>query len=302
MDQSPKSSPHPGDANEITREYLDSLLIEMRHLDNVLPSTKLSLFGKSFDTPVMIAAFSHLDKFRYHDDGMVEIARAAKNKNAVNWAGMGSEEELERIIATGAATIKIIKPYRDNERILKKMEHAKQAGALAVGMDIDHSFNGAGEYDNIRGDQMEPKTLVELKALVQATSLPFIVKGVLSAQDAVKCAEAGVEGIVVSHHHGIMKYAIPPLMVLPKIVAAVGDKMPVFVDCGISSGYDVFKALALGATAACVGRAILEPLKESGADGAGKWLEQMTRELAGAMAHTGSPDIGQIDSGLIWRR
>ncbi|HML46025.1 MAG TPA: alpha-hydroxy-acid oxidizing protein, partial [Clostridia bacterium] len=114
MEKNQMPPPRPGDANRITREYLDSLLIEMRHLDGVLPSTKMELYGRGFGTPVMMAAFSHLDAFHYHDDGMAEIARAAYAANALNWAGMGSEEELERILATGAATIKIIKPYRDN--------------------------------------------------------------------------------------------------------------------------------------------------------------------------------------------
>lgn len=291
-----------GDSAQITRDYFDSLLIEMRHLDGVLPSTKLELFGKTFDTPIMMAAFSHLDKFKICEDGMFEIARAAAAANAVNFAGMGSEEELERIIGTGAATVKIIKPYVDNERILRKIEHAERAGALAVGMDIDHSFNRRGEYDNVLGEEMSPKTVDEIKMLVKATKLPFIVKGVLSVTDAIKCAEAGVKGIVVSHHHGIIDYAIPPLMILPEIVRAVGSKMKIFVDCGIESGYDVFKAIALGADAACVGRAILGPLGDGCADAACKWIEAETAVLAGIMARTGSATLKSIDASLLHKK
>lgn len=292
---------NPGDSNRITREYLDSLRIEMRHLDGVLPSTELMLYGRRFDTPVMTAAFSHLAGFHYHDDGMAEIARAARRMNAVNWAGMGSEEELEHILETGAATIKIIKPYKDDARIFQKIAHARRAGALAVGMDIDHSFNRAGEYDLVLDDEMRPKTFDQLKAFVEAAEgLPFVVKGVLSERDAESCAKAGVKGIVVSHHHGIMDYAVPPLMILPRIANAVGSEMPIFVDCGIATGYDTFKALALGATAVCVGRAVLEPLKKEGAEGAFKYMRQMTRELAGVMARTGSPDIAHIERSVIW--
>jgi len=290
------------DSSKITRDFLDSLLIEMRHLDSVLPSTRFELFGKTFDTPIMMAAFSHLDTFKIHEDGMVEIARAAAAANAVNFAGMGSEDELERIIETGAATVKIIKSYADNERILRKIEHAESAGALAVGMDIDHSFNRRGEYDNVLGDEMRPKTTDELKMFVKATKLPFIVKGVLSVIDAVKCAEAGVQGIVVSHHHGIIDYAVPPLMILPEIVKAVGGKLKIFVDCGIDSGYDVFKALALGADAACVGRAILGPLSKGGADAARNWLESETAVLAGIMARTGSATLQDIDASLLHKK
>ena len=63
-----------------------------------------------------------------------------------------------------------------------------------------------------------------------------------------------------------MNYAIPPLMILPKIVEVIGGRIPIFVDCGVESGMDVFKALALGADAVCVGRALMDPLKE-GAEG-----------------------------------
>ena len=292
---------NPGDSNRITREYLDSLRIEMRHLDGVLPSTELELYGRRFDTPVMTAAFSHLAGFHYHEDGMAEIARAAHRMNAVNWAGMGSEEELEQILETGAATIKVIKPYKDDARVFQKIAHARRVGALAVGMDIDHSFNRAGEYDLVQDDEMRPKSFDQLKAFVEAAEgLPFVVKGVLSERDAEKCAKAGVKGVIVSHHHGIMDYAVPPLQILPRIVKAIGSEMPIFVDCGIATGYDAFKALALGATAVCVGRAVLEPLMKEGAEGAWKYMRQMTRELAGVMARTGSPDITHIDRSVIW--
>jgi len=288
------------DSNEITREYFDSLLLEMRHIDSVLPSTKLELYGEVFDTPIMMAALSHLHNVR--ENGMVEMAKGALAANAVNWAGMGDEAELEAITATGARTIKIIKPYVDNDYIFHRIEHAERCGVLAVGMDLDHSFGSSGQYDNVLGKQMAPKSLEELKSFVKATKLPFIVKGVLSEQDAYKCLEAGVKGIVVSHHHGIMNYAVPPLMILPRIAKVINHRIPIFVDCGVSSGMDAFKALALGADAVCAGRVIIEPLRENGADGVKNQIKKMTEELAGAMARTCSPDIRHIDPSVIWHR
>ena len=88
------------DSNEITREYFDSLLLEMRHIDTVIPSTKLELYQEVFDTPIMMAALSHLNNI--HEHGMAEMAKGAYATNAVNWAGMGDEEEHEEITATGA--------------------------------------------------------------------------------------------------------------------------------------------------------------------------------------------------------
>jgi len=289
-----------GDANQITREYFDSLLIEMRHIDAVVPDTTLDLYGETFSTPVMMAALSHLE--RCHPEGMTEMARGAKAANAVMWAGMGDYDELERITATGAKTIKIIKPYADNDEIFRKIEHAEKCGCIAVGIDVDHSFGWNGEYDVVIGLKMTGKSLDEISNFVKSTKLPFIIKGVLSTQDARKCIEAGVNGIVVSHHHGILDYAIPPLMALPDIVKVINGKMPIFVDCGVESGTDVFKAIALGATAVSVGRAMMGPLSESGADGIVKTVQNITAQLKGAMARTCSHDISGIDASLIWKK
>lgn len=289
-----------GDSNQITREYFDSLLIEMRHIDSVLPSTKLELYGQTFSTPVMTAALSHLDGC--HPNGMVEMARGAFKADTVMWTGMGEEAELEAITATGAKTIKIIKPHADNNVIFRKIEHAEKCGAFAIGMDIDHAFNNSGSYDNVMGLPMTGKTLEEIKSFIRATKLPFIIKGVLSEQDTFKCLEAGVKGIVVSHHHGIMDYAVPPLMILPKIARIVKGSMPIFVDCGVTNGIDVFKALALGATAVSVGRTLMGSLTEAGAEGVKGKIEDITRELAGVMARTCSKDISSIDPSVIWRK
>lgn len=172
-----------GDANQITRQYFDSLLVEMRHIDSVLPSTRLELYGETFSTPIMMAALSHL-KGRY-ESGMVELAKASFAMHSVMWAGMGDEEELDQILATGARTIKIIKPYADNERVLRKIAHAQRNGALAVGMDLDHAFNRNGEYDNVLGFGMAPRTLDDIRGYVKSTKLPFIIKGVLGVKEAL---------------------------------------------------------------------------------------------------------------------
>lgn len=290
----------PWDSDQITRDYFDSLLVEMRHIDAVIPSTKLELYGEIFNTPVMMAALSHLGNVR--ENGMVEMARGALAANAVNWSGMGGEDELAAITATGARTIKIIKPYADHDTIFRKIEHAERCGVLALGMDVDHSFGGNGQVDVVLGEKMKPMSLSELKEFIKSTKLPFIIKGVLSEQDACKAIEAGAKGIVVSHHHGIMKCAVPPLFILPRIAKVINHQIPVFVDCGIMSGMDVFKALALGADAVSVGRAIMDPLKKNGSEGVKDQIIKMTEELAGVMARTCSRDIKSIDPTVICHR
>ena len=148
---------------------------------------------------------------------------------------------------------------------------------------------------------MEVKSSADLKRYIDSTDLPFIIKGVLSVQDALKCAEIGVKGIVVSHHGGRLNYAVPPLYVLPDIVKAVGDKMPVFVDCGISSGMDAYKALALGATAVSVGNHLIPVLKKGGAQAVADRINAMTEELKGAMAYTGVKNMKEFDPTVIHR-
>lgn len=286
-----------GDAIQITRDYFDAILIEMRHLDAVAPSTRTQVFGQAFETPIMMAALSHLERVR--EGGMVLMAEGARAAGAVMWCGMGDEAELERIVATGASTVKIIKPYADRGILRGKIAHAKACGVLAVGMDIDHQFDRRGQHDVVQGQAMAPVSAGELAALVRATDLPFVVKGVLSAQDARKCAQAGVAGIVVSHHNGLIPYAVPPLMALPEIVDAVGGKMRVFVDCGIESGADAYKALALGADAVSVGKPMMAALKEGGAEAVAEKTRGMTAELAGIMARTCMARVADIEPTVL---
>lgn len=288
------------DSNQITREYFDSLLIEMRHIDSDIPDTTIHLFGQEFSMPIATAALSHLNGTA--ENGMVKMAKGARMADALCFSGMGEKEELQAMCATGAKVIKIVKPHADNAAVFSKIREAEEAGAFGVGMDIDHAFSWDGNYDNVVGLPMKPKSLEEMRSFVKSTALPFIVKGVLSVQDAVKCLEIGAAGIIVSHHHGIMSSAVPPLMVLPKIKEVIGNRIPIFVDCCVESGMDAFKALALGADAVCVGRAIMPPLKESGAEGVRDKLVMMNRELMAVMERTAFRKLSKIDGSVIYHR
>lgn len=288
---------HAGDANRITREYIDSLLIEMRHIGAVAPDTAFTLFGHRFDTPVATAALSHLKGLE--GSGMVQMAAACAQVNAPCFAGMGDEEELGQMVATGARVIKIIKPYADRSMITRRLEAARDLGALAVGMDLDHTFDSLGQPDVVLGHEMAPYSEASLRALIHQAGLPFVIKGVLSVTDAQKALALGASGIVVSHHHGILPFAAPPLLVLPEIVKAVAGRMQVFVDCGLKDGYDAFKALALGADAPCIGRALMPALEQEGAEGAANVLSRITGQLKGAMARTACATLGDLEPGLI---
>ena len=276
------------DSNQLTRAYFDSILVEARYLDSAVPDLSMSLFGKTFASPIMIAAFSHLSGT--HPGGMVEMAKGAEMAGILNWAGMGDEDEFTRIRETGAETIKIVKPYADREKVFRYLKHAEKEGALAVGMDIDHSFDHKGYNDVCLGMHMTPVTREELSSFVKATNLPFVVK----------CKDAGVSGILLSHHHGIQPYAVPPLAMLPRIKKAIGNSMEIFVDCSVDTGADVFKCLALGAKAVCVGRAILPSLHDEGAEGVKAYIEHMNDDLRALMARTCAKSLSEISADVLY--
>ena len=285
-------------SDQITEAYFDRILLKSRLIGSDLPDTATQIFGRSFDTPVTTAALSHLDNVT--ENGMALMASAAKRAGAIYFAGMTEDDEIERIQNTGAAVVSIIKPHADNAETIRQIRHNVDIGVYAVGVDIDHCFNQDGSYDTVLGMPMRPKSIEELKQYVQeAGDTPFVIKGVLSAEDAEACVEAGVKGIVVSHHHGIMPSSVPPLMVLPEIKKAAGGKLTIFVDCGFDSGLDVFKAMALGADAVSVGKALIPAIKEGGEQGAYDAIMKIHGQFKSVMARCGYHKISEIDDSCV---
>ena len=288
------------DANEITERYMDSILIEERLIDSVKADLKTTILGETFDTPVMTPAFSHLKNFNGRElTGLEEYSIAAKECNALNFCGMMENDQFQKIINTGAKTIRIVKPYADNTKVRDQFKFAEDAGAFGIGMDIDHIFGTTG-YDIVVGEEMAAQTTDMLHSYIESTKLPFVVKGVLSVADAVKCADIGAKAIIVSHHHGRLPYAVPPMMILPDIKKALaGRNVEIMLDCGIATGADVYKALALGANAVAVGRSMLPHLEKDGVSGVKKFFENVGNELRFIMSSTGFEKVSDIDDSAI---
>ena len=281
-----------GDSVRIARMYMDSLLVESRVVGAVRPDTAFRFLGETFEMPLMTAALSHLD--------LVSMAEGAKQAGAPVSIGMGGNEEMGKVLATGAKVMKIIKPYADEREILSRIEYAEANGALAVGMDVEHAVNVDDAEDSlVVGMQMKQPTLAELEKYIRATKLPFFVKGVLSARDAVKCRDLGAAGVILSHHNGLLRFAVPPVMILPEIRKAVGHDLIVIADGGIESGFDAFKALARGADAVTVGKALMGPLKETGAEGVRDTLNKFAGQLRAMMIRTGTKDLKHMDPSVI---
>jgi 4-hydroxymandelate oxidase len=126
--------------------------------------------------------------------------------------------------------------------------------------------------------------------------VPVLLKGVMTADDARIAAERGYDGIVISNHGArTLEYVPSTIEVLPEIVDAVAGRMPVLIDSGFRNGYDVFKALALGADAVSIGRVPRWGLGAFGPAGVKRIVEIMQMELREAMVRTGRPTIASID-------
>ena len=282
-----------GDSVQIAREYMDSLLVETRVVGAERPDTTFRFLGETFSTPVMTAALSHLD--------LVSMAAGAKQAGACVSIGMGGNGEMGEILATGAKVMKIIKPYADEKEILSRLEYAEENGALAVGMDVEHAVNTDDAEDSVvMGLQMKQPTLAELEKYIRHTNLPFFIKGALSVQDALRCRDLGAAGLVLSHHNGLTRFAVPPVMVLPEIRKAIGKDLLLIADGGIESGVDAFKALARGADAVTMGKALMGPLKEKGAEGVAEALRKTTAQLQAMMIRTGTKNLKHMDPSVIW--
>lgn len=293
------------DANETTRQYFDNILIEERLIGAKISDLSFEIWGKKFSTPITTPAFSHLPVYgEGRENGLMEYSRAMKNLGAMNWVGMGENSAIEPVMDACPGTVRIIKPYADRDKIFSRIESAKKHDALAVGIDIDHIFGMDGEADVVLGEVMAPVSKEDIQKLVSFANMPFVIKGVLSVTDALAAAECGASAIVVSHHHGRMPYAIAPLMVLPKIKEALSayPDVKIFVDCHIDTGADAFKALALGADAVSVGRAILPSLEKDGVNGAMEYIGKMNAELKTLMNFTGASTLKDIDASMLWNR
>ena len=283
-----------GNSDVIARRYMDSLVVEERVLGDVIPSAKVTLLEKEFDTPIMAGALSHLK------NGMAPYADGTRLAGAAACIGMGDNETLGACLDTGASVIKVIKPYADREEIFSRLRFAEEHGALAVGLDGGHAIKPESPaFDTIVGCPMKLPTLEEMKEYISATKLPFFLKDILSVRDALAAKEIGAAGVIIGHHHDLMHWAVPPVYLLREIRRAVGDDFILVADGGIEDGFDAFKALALGADMVCTGRALMEPYLQDGAEGVARTLRTMTDELLSMMYRTNAADVKHIDPTVI---
>jgi 4-hydroxymandelate oxidase len=170
---------------------------------------------------------------------------------------------------------------------LTTRSYRREAGRSAIAAHAAHTFDAS-------------LTWADLDWLRGITRLPIVLKGILTAEDAARAVQSGVDAVVVSNHGGRQLDGAPAsLHALVEVSAAVRGACPVIMDGGVRGGGDVFAALALGANAVLIGRPVLWALSVAGADGVGDLLDLLGDELAHTMALAGRPTLAAIDRSAV---
>ena len=272
------------------------------------PDMSISFFGYKLRIPIFAAPITgtktNMGGAIDEGDYVETVLKGCENAGTIGMAGDGATPDkykmgLNAIKNSNGWGISIFKPREFNEEIIKRIKAAEKAGAIAVGVDIDAAVFTTMEQ---RAQPVGPKNREELICLINETHLPFIIKGIMTTDDAFAAVEAGAKAIVVSNHGGrVMDYMPGAVDVLPEIVKAVGGKIMILVDGGIRTGLDVLRSLALGANAVLIGRPIAVGAVGGGVDGVEYVLNQMAFELKRAMILTGCSNIANINQGILYK-
>lgn len=261
---------------------------------------RISLFDKEFAAPIFVAPMG-LIPYAYTEDMTDKkycdaVMPGAKAAGILAFGGGGPKAEnfyepLEAIRENDGWGIPTLKPWAVDV-VKERLKEVEAVHPVAFAMDID----SAGlPHAHLANPPMLLKTEEELKAIAEATALPFIVKGIMTAEAAKKAVRAGAYAIVVSNHGGrVMDHGLSTAEVLPEIRAAVGENVKIFADGGVRTGDDVFKMLALGADAVLIGRPYVIAAYGGGAEGVQLYTEKLKAELKDAMTMTNCATLADI--------
>ena len=272
------------------------------------PDTSIELFGHKLAMPVLAAPITGMETNLAGGMDEKEYANAILDGclecGTLGMVGDGASPKkyligLEAIKKHGGLGIPIFKPREFNLDIIKRFKAAEDAGALAVGVDIDAA---SFKTMSMKGQAVGPKTIEELQELKSYLKVPFILKGIMNVESALSAIEAGADAIVISNHGGrVMDHMPGTAEVLPEIANAVAGRIKVLADGGIREGVDILKMLALGADAVMIGRPICIAAFGAGQEGVSFYLQEKMKELKKAMILTGCGSVDQIDPSIIFR-
>jgi 4-hydroxymandelate oxidase len=296
-----------------------------------------SVLGQPVAMPILVAptAFHRLAD----PEGEVATARAAGAAGTVMILSTLSTSTIESVVSAASGPVWFqLYVYRDRKATEGLVRRAEAAGCRALVLTVDAPFLGRRERDVRNRFALPPGLTVanllpegygtippavadsglaayvasfldpsltwrDVAWLRSITELPVLVKGIVRPDDAVRAAEAGAAGVVVSNHGARQLDTSPATIdVLPEVVDALADhghRIEVLMDGGVRRGTDVLKALALGARAVLVGRPVLWGLAAGGEAGAARVLRLFRDELDLAMALAGAPTVAGVTRDLV---
>ncbi|XP_019168593.1 PREDICTED: peroxisomal (S)-2-hydroxy-acid oxidase-like [Ipomoea nil] len=299
------------------------ILIDVSKID-----TSTTVLGFKISMPIMVAPTAMLKMA--HPQGEFATARASSAAGTIMTLSSWATSSVEEVASTGPG-IRFFQlyVYKDRNIVVQLLKRAERAGFKAVVLTVDTPILGRREADiknrfilpphltlknfedldlgkidrtdesglasYVAGQVDRSLSWKDVKWLQTVTSLPIIVKGVLTAEDARIAVQNGVAGIIVSNHGARqLDYSPATIMALEEVIKAVQGRVPVFLDGGVRRGTDVFKALALGASGIFIGRPVVFSLAVDGEDGVRKVLQMLHDEFELTMALSGCRSIQEI--------
>jgi 4-hydroxymandelate oxidase len=307
-----------------------------RFVDVQKIDTSVQIFGQHHPSPILIEPVGSQRTF--HSDGELATARAARARGNQMILSTVTTTPL-RDVAREFQRPLWFQLYASNNKGITNglIQKAEEAGCLVLVVTVDTPTGGNREnlartgrpgegecltchepglkgmlkkhpmYDGLEmskfGGITESVTWESIDRIREMTRMKIVVKGVMTSEDAQLCVEHGLDGIVVSNHGGRQEETLlSTIEVLPEIVNVVKGRIPVLIDSGFRRGTDVFKALAIGATAVGIGRPYLWGLGAFGQSGVERVLELMQAELVMVMKQAGTATIGKITPEHVRRR
>ncbi|EKX61136.1 dehydrogenase, FMN-dependent [Streptomyces ipomoeae 91-03] len=292
------------------------------------PSLSTTVLGRTWRTPLAVAPMAY--HRLAHPAGEVATARAAGAVGVPLVVSTFASRTFEDIKAAACGPLWLqVYCFRDRSLTRDLVARAESAGFEALVLTVDAPILGSrhrdlrnrfrlpkdigpvnlpdGEFsspsDHARAEFAPALDWSIVEWLRGVSSLPVLVKGVLTASDARLALSAGAAGIVVSNHGGRQLDGAPATLdVLPEIAAAVAGACPVLLDSGVRRGSDILAALASGADGVLVGRPVLHGLAVAREVGAQHVLDILASELADAMILTGTSSTGDVSAALLGPR
>jgi isopentenyl diphosphate isomerase/L-lactate dehydrogenase-like FMN-dependent dehydrogenase len=321
------------------REDFLKFQLRPRRLNDVSKlDPSIELFGVKYDSPVGIAPTGGNRAYDF-GEGEIAVAKAAKAGNHLQILSTQASTSIDDVNKERGGNVWFQLYATSSLDIAKALvKRAENAGSPVLAVTVDR-VGGRNQETFIRLTRTDTRACTDchdnstmqssvrskpnfagidvsgqrnllssniswdvLRRIRDTTKMKIVAKGILAHEDAQKCVEEGLDGIIVSNHGGRSEDSgRSTIDALPEIVAAVGGRIPIVVDSGFRRGTDVVKALAMGAQAVCIGRPYLWGLGAFGQSGVERVLEIMRTETRAAMAQCGARNVKELTPAMVRR-